>query len=152
MITLFRIDDRLIHGQVAMAWSRFSQADIIIAVDDKAANNKVQKMALLMAKPAGVDARIVDTKNFLDTFNKFKNKKVMLVVGNVFEAKKVIDDINNDVQFEINLGNLKSSENKEKISDSVYVTPTEKDILNQIKKMGNKIFIQGTPNSKKFYF
>ncbi|MEB3364862.1 PTS sugar transporter subunit IIB [Lactobacillus sp. R2/2] len=43
MISLFRIDDRLIHGQVAMAWSKAANADIIIAVDKTAANDQLQK-------------------------------------------------------------------------------------------------------------
>jgi len=152
MITLFRIDDRLIHGQVAMAWSRAAKADVIIAVDNTAANNKVQKMALMMAKPSGVDVEIVDTKNFLDVFNNYKHKNVMLVVGNPIEAKTIIDDLDKDTNFAINLGNLKSGEKKERISESIYVTPEEKDLLNQIKNMGIKIFIQGTPTSKKVYY
>ena len=68
MISLFRIDDRLIHGQVAMAWSKAANADIIIAVDKTAANDQLQKMALLLAKPSGVEAKIIDPKDFSKTY------------------------------------------------------------------------------------
>lgn len=149
MITLFRIDDRLIHGQVAMAWSRASRADIILAVDQKAANDKFQKMALLMAKPAGVDAKIIEPAAFSKVYQEVKNSKVMVVVGNPIEAEQIISSLNGQEKIEVNLGNLKSSENKHKISESIYVTEDEKKALDSIKEQGIHIYIQGTPTSKK---
>lgn len=148
MITLFRIDDRLIHGQVAMAWSRIAQADVILAVDSRAANDKLQKMALLLAKPSGVDAKIIDPADFSQTYQRLKEQKVMVVVGNPIEAKKILDYPEIDNQLKVNLGNLKSGPNKEKIADAIYVDDAEKKALASIKKKGFKIYIQGTPTSK----
>ena len=54
MIKALRIDHRLVHGQVAFTWTHFLGATRIIVIDDKAAGDDFQKMALNMAKPAGV--------------------------------------------------------------------------------------------------
>lgn len=51
MITLLRIDNRLIHGQVAMVWTRHLQANRIIVANDEVVKNEVQKAALKMACP-----------------------------------------------------------------------------------------------------
>lgn len=152
MISLFRIDDRLIHGQVAMAWSKAANADIIIAVDKTAANDQLQKMALLLAKPSGVEAKIIDPKDFAKTYQEVKESKVMVVVGNPIDASKIVKDLKGKENFDINLGNLKSGDNKEKISGSIYVTQEEKLALEEIKKDGFKIYIQGTPTSKKDFY
>lgn len=152
MISLFRIDDRLIHGQVAMAWSKAANADIIIAVDKTAANDQLQKMALLLAKPSGVEAKIIDPKDFGKTYQGVKESKVMVVVGNPIDASKIVKELKGKENFDINLGNLKSGDNKEKISGSIYVTPEEKSALEEIKKDGFKIYIQGTPTSKKDFY
>ena len=48
MIAL-RVDERLIHGQIAMAWCRALQVQGILVANDEAATNEVQKMALKMA-------------------------------------------------------------------------------------------------------
>ncbi|WP_294920347.1 PTS sugar transporter subunit IIB [uncultured Lactobacillus sp.] len=152
MISLFRIDDRLIHGQVAMAWSKAANADIIIAVDKTAANDQLQKMALLLAKPSGVEAKIIDPKDFAKTYQEVKESKVMVVVGNPIDASKIVKEIKGKENFDINLGNLKSGDNKEKISGSIYVTQEEKLALEEIKKDGFKIYIQGTPTSKKDFY
>ena len=152
MISLFRIDDRLIHGQVAMAWSKAANADIIIAVDKTAANDQLQKMALLLAKPSGVEAKIIDPKDFAKTYQEVKESKVMVVVGNPIDASKIVKELKGKENFDINLGNLKSGDNKEKISGSIYVTPEERSALEEIKKDGFKICIQGTPTSKKDFY
>lgn len=152
MISLFRIDDRLIHGQVAMAWSKAANADIIIAVDKTAANDQLQKMALLLAKPSGVEAKIIDPKDFAKTYQEVKESKVMVVVGNPIDASKIVKELKGKENFDINLGNLKIGDNKEKISGSIYVTQEEKLALEEIKKDGFKIYIQGTPTSKKDFY
>jgi len=46
---LVRIDDRLIHGQVALGWSRAKGIDTILAVDDVVAKDKFQCSLLKMA-------------------------------------------------------------------------------------------------------
>ena len=53
MIKAVRIDHRLVHGQVAFSWTHYLGATRIIVIDDKAASDDFQKMALKMSKPAG---------------------------------------------------------------------------------------------------
>ena len=49
MIKHLRIDNRLIHGQVAVTWMNVIGADKIIVCNDKVAADPIQKMALPMA-------------------------------------------------------------------------------------------------------
>jgi len=49
MIKHLRIDNRLIHGQVAVTWMNSIGADKIIVCNDKVAADPIQKMALPMA-------------------------------------------------------------------------------------------------------
>jgi PTS system mannose-specific IIB component len=49
MITHLRIDNRLIHGQVAIAWLKYIGANAIIICNDKVAKDPIQKMALPLA-------------------------------------------------------------------------------------------------------
>lgn len=151
MISLFRIDDRLIHGQVAMAWSKAANADIIIAVDKTAANDQLQKMALLLAKPSGVEAKIIDPKDFAKTYQEVKESKVMVVVGNPIDASKIVKELKGKENFDINLGNLKSGDNKEKISGSIYVTQEEKLALEEIKKMALRFTFRAHQLPRKIF-
>ncbi len=49
MISLVRIDDRLIHGQVAVVWTKHLGVNRILVANDQIVNNEVQKMSLRMA-------------------------------------------------------------------------------------------------------
>lgn len=49
MIKHMRIDNRLIHGQVAVAWQKYINANAIIVCNDKVAADPIQKMALPLA-------------------------------------------------------------------------------------------------------
>ncbi len=49
MIKHLRIDNRLIHGQVAVTWMRRINADAIVVVNDDVAKDRIQKMALPLA-------------------------------------------------------------------------------------------------------
>ena len=51
MIKLFRIDERLIHGQIAIKWSRHTGVDSIVVANDHAAANVMIQKSLKMAAP-----------------------------------------------------------------------------------------------------
>ena len=43
MIKLLRVDERLIHGQVAFAWTNSLKADCILIVNDAVAADKLRR-------------------------------------------------------------------------------------------------------------
>ena len=79
---LVRIDDRLIHGQVALGWSRAKGIDTILAVDDVVATDKFQCSLLKMATPPGVKSFILtaDEAEQKVKDGTLEKKKVMLLV------------------------------------------------------------------------
>ena len=55
----FRIDDRLIHGQIVTAWCGFWKIGEIVAIDDKLASNPTLQKIMLMGIPAAYKAHVV---------------------------------------------------------------------------------------------
>ena len=51
MIAQLRVDDRLIHGQVALVWTKELDTPGIVVANDNAANNEMVQMTLKMATP-----------------------------------------------------------------------------------------------------
>ena len=77
MIKLARIDDRLVHGQVAFTWVSSLGIDCLVVANDKIAKDEFQKMAMGLAKPPMVKLLIMtltDSIAFLND-NKSKNCK-----------------------------------------------------------------------------
>ena len=54
-----RVDDRLIHGQVATRWATGLKVNRIMIIDDAVAVNETEKSILRMAAPAGVNTSIL---------------------------------------------------------------------------------------------
>lgn len=53
-VTLLRIDDRLIHGQVVEGWVPYLKVDLVIVVSDTAASDEIQTALMKMALPSSV--------------------------------------------------------------------------------------------------
>ena len=58
-IVMCRVDERGIHGQVAASWTNTLNASRLMVVDDMAAKDDIQKMALKMASRTFVRDMII---------------------------------------------------------------------------------------------
>ena len=65
VIGLARIDDRLIHGQVATRWTKETNVKRIIVVSDEVAADTVRKTLLTQVAPPGVTAHVVDVAKMI---------------------------------------------------------------------------------------
>lgn len=76
MIQAVRIDDRLLHGQVAYSWkAKFNYQAIVIA-DDEVDNDEMRKSIIKMAVPSGVKLAI---KNINNAIELLKNPKLKML-------------------------------------------------------------------------
>lgn len=72
-IRLARIDDRLIHGQVATVWTKETQVERIIVISDDVAKDEVRKTLLTQVAPPGVKASVVDVQKGIRVYNTILN-------------------------------------------------------------------------------
>lgn len=65
MITVARIDERLIHGQVAYAWTVEYKSQAVMVIDDEVAKDAFEKTLLEMACPKGLKCFLWSAKKKL---------------------------------------------------------------------------------------
>ena len=58
-IAFCRIDDRLIHGQVATVWTKMTGCNRIMCVNDDVAQDEMRKKLLIQVAPPGIKAYVV---------------------------------------------------------------------------------------------
>lgn len=56
-IVLVRVDNRLIHGQVATQWTSTVGANLLLVANDEVAKSKMRQNLMNMAAPQGVATR-----------------------------------------------------------------------------------------------
>ena len=110
-----RIDDRLIHGQVATMWTNELGATRIMVINDEVANNDMQKSLLRMAAPPNVSTSIITRETAVKNISagKYKGQKVFIVVKSPLD---ILYLLNNGLDIkEINVGNMSAKSNTEVI-------------------------------------
>ena len=137
MIIQIRVDDRLIHGQIAVVWSKQFNTTHMVVANDMAAANEVQQMALKMATPSGIKVLIRSVDDAIKIFNNPKSEKVKMFVltNSVRDALKIA--LNCDVQSinVANVGRFDSSDKKIKLNSDVVCNPEELEALKEVSNL-----------------
>lgn len=151
MIKLLRVDDRLLHGQVAFSWTRnLSATDIIIANDDLS-KDEFQKMTLKLAKPRGTSLQILNLNESKTIIKKHENSKnnVIVIINNLKDAKEIIDDAS--FIKSLNLGGLRERGGAKRFTGSITLTPDDIEICNTLLEKEIEVEIRQVPEEKKIY-
>ncbi|MCH4207167.1 MAG: PTS sugar transporter subunit IIB [Solobacterium sp.] len=149
MIKALRIDHRLVHGQVAFTWTHFLAATRIIVIDDTAANDDFQKMALNMSKPAGVKLNVFTVDKALERIEKIESLSdtIFIIFGCTKDASRFI--CAHPGFKELNVGGITKKDSSKQYSEVVYLNPDEENDLKQIQNTGCKLYMQQLPSTEK---
>ena len=130
MISQIRVDDRLIHGQVAVVWTKELNAPLLVVANDEAARNEVMQMTLKMAVPNGIKLLIRSVVDAIQVFNdpRGKDKRIFAIVNCVADAAKIAKQVQDIESVNVaNAGRFDKSDPKQKkmLFHSVLLNPEE---------------------------
>ena len=141
-----RIDDRLIHGQVATRWSTGLKVNRIMVIDDAVAANDNEKAILRMAAPAGVNTSILPLGKAVANIQNgnYDGQRVMLIVKSPLTLVKMLEM---GVQLlPVNIGNMSNRPGTTQYKQSVSMTPEEKAAVDRLLAAGIKVTAQMVPD------
>ncbi|MBE3578298.1 MAG: PTS sugar transporter subunit IIB [Caldanaerobacter subterraneus] len=146
-IVLARIDDRLIHGQVAVVWASHVKADMIIVVDDEVAGDPTQQMLLDLAAPQDVETLYLTVDGTLEKISQISfNKRVLIIVRDVSILLKLIEE--GLPIKEINIGNMHFKKGKRQITPTVWMDEKDIEAFKKLVSLGIKCEIRRVPSEK----
>ncbi len=145
-IVLARIDERLIHGQVAMNWSRFSKCETIIVCSDEVVKDELRSTLLVKAVPPGLKAYVVDIDKGVKVCNnpKYSNMKVMLLFQNPNDLLRLVEQ-GVDIKV-VNVGGMPYREGKKLITKSVGVDENDIIAFRKLHESGIKLEVRILPS------
>lgn len=154
MIKALRVDERLIHGQVAMAWTRDLQIQGIVVADDEAAANEMQKMTLKMAVPDGTKCIIKTMDEAIALLNNPKSAamRLLVLVKTVKNALRLYREVPGIEYVNIgNAGRFTSGDGTQRtiLSRSVSLTPEELECMKELVKLAPGAALQMVPSDEK---
>lgn len=146
MIKHVRIDERLIHGQVASVWVNFLGCNRIIVANDAAPKSEMQIAALKLACPIGVKLSILSVNKAAANIlaGKYDADKVFLITRNVPDCKRIVDA--GVVLPGINVGNLAHQDGYRKIKKSVSLNEEDIELIRSMIASGIAITARMVPD------
>jgi mannose/fructose/N-acetylgalactosamine-specific phosphotransferase system component IIB len=133
---IIRVDDRLVHGQVVEGWVKHLKIKKIYLVNDRIANDPLQKMIYESIVPSDCSLEVFAVEEFLSNFYKIvSDGKVLILVESVDELFRLKGILSED--FYINIGCVASRVHKIEVTDTVFLTIDEIRILNELRNKYN---------------
>ncbi|MEG0710232.1 MAG: PTS sugar transporter subunit IIB [Longicatena sp.] len=149
MVELLRIDDRLLHGQVAVTWVGAVSPDAILIANDEAATNEMSKLALKMAKPAGVKLAIktMDEAAVLLNNPNAQKLKIFVITRTIQDTLKLVKETNQI--HRVNIGGVKQKEGAKMVSANVFLDDKDIADLRELTSLVEELEVRMVPTENR---
>ena len=146
---LARIDSRLLHGQVATAWTKTTQPNRIIVVSDSVAHDDLRKKLITEAAPPGVRANVVPIDKMIQVSKdpRFGETKALLLFETPQDALRAIEG-GVDIK-ELNVGSMAHSVGKVAVNKVLSLGPEDVKTFEQLKAKGITFDVRKVPSDSK---
>ena len=151
-IVLIRVDDRLIHGQVAAGWSRATGATHIVVADDAVAADGTQKALLKVATPTGIKSSILSVEGAAELLkgSKLTKDKVIVLVRGPSGLLR-LRDLGIELK-QVNIGNVRMADGRQRLSKEIAATPEEVEQWKTLDSLGIEMTAQWVPGGPSSSF
>lgn len=146
---LARVDSRLLHGQVATAWTKATNPSRIIVVSDAVAKDELRRKLIEQAAPPGVKANVIPISKMIEISKdpRFGNTKALLLFENPQDVLRVVEA---GVKIkEVNVGSLAHSTGKVVVSKVLSMGHEEVAAFEKLKDLGVTFDVRKVPNDSK---
>ncbi|EME3558476.1 PTS sugar transporter subunit IIB [Enterococcus lactis] len=141
-----RMDERLIHGQVAGIWAPSLHTQRIIVINDEAAADTLQKSSLRIAAPTSMRLSVLPVESAAKNIRsgKYGKQRLFLVFKNPTDVLRYLKA--GGKLTHVNVGNMSYKEGSKDITKSIKVLDEEIDVFESIAAMDINVTAQLVPN------
>ena len=141
-IPLLRIDNRLIHGQVASSWAKIVKCDAIFAISDDVAKDELRAKLLLQVAPAHLQAYVISVDKAIKVWHNpmYADRKVLWLVTKPCDIVRLIEG-GVDIK-QVNVGGMTHREGCKLISQAVAVDADDVAAFQRLNELGVKMTLQ----------
>lgn len=145
----YRIDDRLIHGQVITAWTRYYKLEKIIIVDDQVASDPIQRQIINAVAPSNIAVDVLPVKDGYEAIvnaSKAQTSTLMLVKGP--EALSALIEMGIEIKKVI-IGGMQFKNGRKQVTRTVSVTPEEAEEFWKLYDKDVELIVQLVPTDRR---
>jgi len=147
-IELFRIDDRLIHGQVVVGWGQPLDLTFIVLVDDEVASSEWEQELYRMGVPPEMDVHFHTVDEAAERLNGYQRdeRRGALLTGDIETMARLID-LTGAIP-RVNLGGIHHRIGRTQRLRYVFLAPDEEQALRSLAARGVDVSAQDVPAAR----
>lgn len=146
-IALYRIDDRLIHGQVVVGWGKPLNARFIVLVDDVVRASAWEQELYRMGVPADIEVVFASTAEAAERLPEWeRDPRVGILVSGNIETLAALSDNGHRVR-RVNVGGLHHRPGRSERLRYVYLSDAEAAQLRALAAQGVEVTAQDVPTA-----
>jgi PTS system mannose-specific IIB component/fructoselysine and glucoselysine-specific PTS system IIB component len=147
-IHLYRIDDRLIHGQVVVGWGQPLNARFLILVDDLVASSDWEKELYRMAVPPEMDIYFADVATAIKEHGRYAAdaRPGILIAGDIESMHRLAKGVK--AIGSVNLGGIHHRAGRAEKLRYIFLTPAEEQELHALEASGVEVTAQDVPSAR----
>ncbi|HKG92711.1 MAG TPA: PTS sugar transporter subunit IIB [Gemmatimonadaceae bacterium] len=148
-VELYRIDDRLIHGQVVVGWGQPLDVGFIVLVDDEVAASEWEQELYRMGVPPGVDVFFESVETAAHDHDRFRGdeRAGIVLTGDIATMTRLVDRANGSIRA-VNLGGIHHRAGRTQRLRYVFLTPDEERQLRELARRGVAVTAQDVPAAR----
>lgn len=147
-IQLVRVDNRLVHGQVAVTWSATLSINMIAVVDDEVAHDVLaQKLMQTIARTINLKMKFFSIQDFIQYWKDESNKEKLFVVVKTIQVARAIVE-GGIYCSKINIGNIHYEKGRIPFNNKMYVTKQDVEDIHYLCSKNCEVFYQDVPGTK----
>jgi mannose/fructose/N-acetylgalactosamine-specific phosphotransferase system component IIB len=147
-IHLYRIDDRLIHGQVVVGWGQPLNARFLVLVDDLVASSDWEKELYRMAVPPEMDIYFADVATAIKNHARYAGdpRPGILIAGDIQSMHRLAKGLK--AIGSVNLGGIHHRAGRAEKLRYIFLTPAEEEQLRALEASGVEVTAQDVPSAR----
>lgn len=153
-VELYRIDDRLIHGQVVVGWGRPLDIGFIVLVDDEVAASEWEQELYRMGVPPEMEVTFHDVEEAARAHAGYRTdaRRGILLTGDVTTMRRLVAavaacDPSGPIRS-VNLGGIHHRPGRAQRMRFVFLTPDEERELRALAADGVQVSAQDVPSGR----
>ena len=147
-LELYRIDDRLIHGQVVVGWGQPLDLRFIVLVDDEVAASDWEQELYRMGVPPEMDVFFESVDGAVARHAQYSadNRPGLMLTGDIDTMRRLVSAVGTIRR--VNLGGIHHRSGRVQRLRYVFLTPSEEAALRELARSGVSVTAQDVPAAR----
>jgi PTS system mannose-specific IIB component/fructoselysine and glucoselysine-specific PTS system IIB component len=149
-ILLFRVDDRLIHGQVVVGWGARSGLDYIAVIDDELAASDWEQDLYRAGLPDSIQARFADVENATERIPEWSQQSERgFVLTKDIRTMRRLAERGALIPPQVNLGGIHGGPGRRRVLPYLFLSDSDLEELDRLRQADVHVTAQDVPSARK---